>query len=348
MDSFINFLNHNSPSGNEQSAREWLYHNTKSYKSIELEKDVNGNIYGILNKRHDSFKIMIEGHIDEIGGQITNIDENGFIYFREVGGVDRKTLPSQRVMFTNGVYGIIGKKAIHLEDEEEQEKVYKIKELYIDCGFQSRDEALQKLEIGDYFTFAPNALVFQNDMICSKGIDDKVGAYIAFEVLKKLSEDKSFKTCVYAVGTTGEEIGVIASGATTIADNIKPDISISIDVNFASDAPNDDKNMLGDISLGKGIMIARNADTNPKLYDLFKRVNFDRQYQVTADTCASGGTNAAYIKCRNKGIATFAVGIPCRYMHTSGEMISYKDVTNAIELLVKFIKNISKHMILIP
>ena len=347
---FINFLNRQSPSGCEVNARDWLYHNTKNYKGIELTKDVNGNLYGVINKKNDKFKVLIEGHIDEIGGQITNIDENGFIYFREVGGMDRKALPSQRVMFTNGVYGIIGKKAIHLEDEEEQEKVYKIKELYIDCGFRNKDEAMQKLDIGDYFAFAPNALIFQNNRICSKGIDDKVGAYIAFEVLKELSADKTFKTYVCAAGTVQEEIAPFSAGAMTIADTIKPDVSISIDVNFASDAPNDDKNQLGDISVGGGMIVSRNADTNPILYQLLKELSFNNYipFQTTADTCAAGGTNAVFVRVKNKGIATLSVGIPCRYMHTSGEVISFNDVQSTIELLVQFIEHLRPNMSLIP
>ena len=351
MDSFINFLNRQSPSGCEVNARNWLYQNTKNYKGIELTKDVNGNLYGVINKKNDKFKVLIEGHIDEIGGQITNIDENGFIYFREVGGMDRKALPSQRVMFMNGVYGIIGKKAIHLEDDEEQEKVYKIKELYIDCGFRNKDEAMQKLDIGDYFAFAPNALIFQNNRICSKGIDDKVGAYIAFEVLKKLNANKKFKTYVCAAGTVQEEIGPFAVGAMTTVETIKPDVAISIDVNFASDAPNDDKNRLGDISLDNGMIVSRNADTNPILYQLLKELpslNYIPPFQITADTSASGGTDAVFIRVKNKGVATLNIGIPCRYMHTSGEMISFNDVQATIDSLVCFIEHLRPNMSLIP
>lgn len=348
MDAFINFLNQNSPSGCEIGTRDWLYHNTKRYKGIELTKDVNGNIYGVINKKNDKFKVMIEGHIDEIGGQITNIDDNGFIFFREVGGLDIKSLPSQRVLFLNGIEGVIGKKAIHLETDEEQEQVLKIKDMYIDCGFKNKEEALQYLEIGDWFTFKPNVALLQNFLICSKGIDDKVGAYIAFEVLKKLNENKKFKTCVCAVGTTQEEI--TSSGAITAANVINPDVCITIDVNFASDVPNDDKNRLGDISLGNGMIVSRNADTNPILYQLLKEVSSNRYipFQVTADTSASGGTNAVFIRVRNKGVATLNVGIPCRYMHTSGEVISFHDVQSAIELLVDFITSIRPDMSLIP
>ena len=349
MDSFINFLNRQSPSGCETGARNWLYHNTKKHKGIELTKDVNGNIYGIINKKNDKFKVMIEGHIDEIGGQITNIDDNGFIFFHEVGGLDVKSLPSQRVLFLNGIEGVIGKKAIHLETDEEQEQVLKIKDMYIDCGFKNKEEALQYLEIGDWFTFKPNVALLQNSLICSKGIDDKVGAYIAFEVLKKLNENKKFKTYVCAAGTTQEEI--TSSGAITTAETIKPDVSITIDVNFASDAPNDDKNQLGDISLGNGMIVSRNADTNPILYQILKELpslNYIPPFQTTADTSASGGTNAVFIRVKNKGVATLNIGIPCRYMHTSGEVISFNDVQATIDSLVCFIEHLRPDMSLIP
>lgn len=350
VDGFVNFLGQNSPSGCETGARSWLYHNTKNYKGIELTKDVNGNIYGVINKKHDKFKVMIEGHIDEIGGQITNIDDNGFIFFRGVGGLDVKSLPSQRVLFLNGIEGVIGKKAIHLETEEEQVQVLKIKDMYIDCGFKDKEDALDHLQIGDWFTFKPNVSLLQNFLVCSKGIDDKVGAYIAFEVLKKLSANKKFKTYVCAAGTVQEEICPFAVGAMTMAETIKPDVSITIDVNFASDAPNDDKNRLGDISLGNGMIVSRNADTNPILFQFLKELmgNGCGHFQVTADTSASGGTNAVYIRAKNKGVASLNVGIPCRYMHTSGEVISFNDVQSTIDLLVQFIEYLRPNMSLIP
>lgn len=335
---FIEFLKTSSPSGYEKESREWIIEN---YPELNPYKDVSGNVYGVLDNSNTSKKkIMIEGHIDEIGGQVLYVDDNGFIIFRENGGLDKRALISQRVRFLNGVEGIIGKKTLHVEKEEERDKVKDIDELWIDCGFKDKKEALKYIEIGEYFTFVPNVFELKNNLICSKGIDDKVGAYIAFEVVRRLKKDNYKNASVYAVGNVQEEIG--GFGARSSSYQINPDISVSLDVEFASDIPESDKKGLGEVNMGNGLVLKRNTDTNPVLFDYFKdfcKKNKEK-YQVSATPWSGGGTNAVSIKYQRNGIATIDIGIPNRYMHTSNEIVSWKDIESGINMLVNAIKSL--------
>ena len=345
---FQEFLMTNSPTGNEKESRDWLM---SHYKDLSIAKDICGNVYGnipIYEYNDDMLCIMIEGHIDEIGGQVLHIDDNGYLIFRENGGLDKQSLISQRVRFLNGIEGVIGKKTLHIEKPEDREKVKNIETLWIDCGFKNRKEALKHIDIGEFFTFVPNVSVMWNDLISSKGIDDKVGAYIAFEVIRRLSEEKYQTHEVYAVGTVQEEVGCY--GARSAAYSIHPDICISLDVEFASDIPDGDKNRLGDIKLGEGLVIKRNTDTNPVLFEYFKNYckKHKIKHQISATAWDGGGTNASMIKNSRAGIATIDIGIPNRYMHTSNEVISWKDVESGIDMLVEIIKSIPKDIDLRP
>jgi endoglucanase len=341
---FIDFLLTKSPSGCEKEASNWI--KNKYSDVLKTEKDVLGNVYGKLTNNSEKI-IMIEGHIDEIGGQILHVTDEGFIIFRENGGLDNATLVSQKVQFTNGVIGVIGKTTLHVEDPENIDKVKEIEEVWIDCGFKNKKEALKHVEIGDFFTFMPNVAELHNNLISSKGIDDKVGAYIAFEVAKKLKQDNFKKYQVYAVGTTQEEVG--GYGASVASYNYNPFISISIDVEFASDTPEANKNRIGDIKIGEGLIIKRNTDTNPALFDYFK--NYCRKHklkhQISATAWDGGGTNASLIKHQRSGVATIDIGIANRYMHTSNEVISWNDVETTINNLVEIIKSIPKDFNLI-
>ena len=336
---FIDFLKTKSPSGYEKDASNWLIEKYSS--DLQTGKDVLGNTYGMV-KNISPKTIMIEGHIDEIGGQILHITDDGFIIFRENGGLDKASLISQKVQFMNGIVGIIGKQTLHIEKPEERKEIKEIEDLWIDCGFKNKKEALKNVDIGDFFTFMPNAVELNNNLICSKGIDDKIGAYIAFEVAKKLKQSNYKNYEIYAVGTTQEEVG--GFGASAVSYNFKPFICISIDVEFASDMPNSNKNRLGEIKLGDGLVIKRNTDTNPILFDYFKNYckKHKLKHQISATAWDGGGTNASLIKHQREGIATIDIGVPNRYMHTSNEVVSWNDVESGIDMLVKIIKSIPK------
>ena len=341
---FIDFLNTSSPTGYEKEARDWIVNNFKDDK-LTIYKDVMGNVIAKTAPCH-SQSIMLDGHIDEIGGQVLHINEEGFIIFRRNGGLDKAALISQRVRFLNGIEGVIGKTTLHVEKPSEREKVKEIEDIWIDCGFKNKKEALEFIDIGDYFTFVPNVTELKNDLICSKGIDDKVGAYIAFSVIQKLAHNKKVNYQIFAVGSSQEEIG--GYGAKSVAYNINPKICISLDVDFASDIPSSNTNRIGDIKIGEGLIIKRNADTNPVLFDYFK--NYCKKHKIKHQISggSDGGTNASSMKYQRGGIATIDIGIPNRYMHTSNEIVSWKDIEEGIDMLVKIISSIPAEIDLIP
>lgn len=339
---FIDFLKTNSPTGYEKEARNWLIEN---FNDIETSKDINGNVYA--ETHHTNLPIiMIEGHIDEIGGQVLYIDDDGYIIFRRNGGLDNAALISQRIRFLNGIEGVIGKTTLHVEKPSEREKVKSPEDIWIDCGFKNKKEASKFIEVGDFFTFLPNVTELQNDLICSKGIDDKVGAFIAFAVASKLNTEKELNYKIVASGTTQEEIG--GYGAQGASYNVMPKFCISLDVDFTSDIPTSNKNRIGDIKLGEGLILKRNADTNPVLFEYFKSYckKHKIKYQISGGDC--GGTNASTIKYQRGGIATIDIGIPNRYMHTSNEIVSWKDIESGIDMLAKIIKSIPGNIDLKP
>lgn len=341
----IVFLKTCSPCGFENEARDWFYN--KSAKMDIRSKDVMGNVYCGINTDSD-FSILLEGHIDEIGGQVLDFDENGHVFFRECGGLDDASLVGVPVyFFESGIVGVIGRKTLHLLSGEEREKVYRQEDVWIDCGFKDQKEAQKKLNVGEYFTFVPNAF----DMgrcICSKGIDDKVGAFIALKVVEKLKAKKFKKFGVYAAGTVQEEMG--GFGARALVSNLKPNAVISLDVDFATDIPDNKKSKSGTAKLGDGLIYKRNCDVNiPFFNHAVKTLNKNKiKYTVSASAWCGGGTNAVSIKYQNGGIATLDVGIPNRYMHTPCEIISFDDVENGINGLVKIIESMDKDFNFIP
>ena len=157
---------------------------------------------------------------------------------------------------------------------------------------------------------------------------------------KEVQKDNYKNASVYAVGNVQEEIG--GFGARSSSYQINPDISISLDVEFASDIPESDKKGLGEVNIGNGLVLKRNTDTNPVLFDYFKdfcKKNKEK-YQVSATPWSGGGTNAVSIKYQRSGIATIDIGIPNRYMHTSNEIVSWKDIESGINMLVNAIKSL--------
>jgi putative aminopeptidase FrvX len=325
-----------SPSGFEQQAIEAWKQRTQNF-SDEISVDVHGNCIAKLSKAK-SPKVMLAGHIDEIGYMIKYIDKNGYLYFSCVGGIDLHLVPGQRVWIKTDqgrVLGVIGKKPIHMLEESERKKVSKLEQMWIDIGCSTKEQASKIVEIGDVAVPAVGYEQIREDKVVGRGFDDKVGAFVVSEVLKELTNCQ-FNASVYGVATVQEEIGL--RGARTSCYGISPDIGIAIDVAFASDFPQMDKKKIGQIDIGKGPVIARGPNINKKIFDLLiqtaKQDNIP--YQVVAAPRATG-TDANVIQLTKQGVATALIGIPLRYMHTPVELISLIDVENAVKLLKSFI-----------
>jgi len=330
------FLETPSPSGFEQPAAKLFRGHVKDHVD-DVYGDVHGNSIAVLNP-DAPFKFMLAGHIDEIGLMITHIEDNGYIYTGQIGGMDPALLIGQRVRILSAkgeVIGVIGRKAIHQMRPEERTKAVKMDNIWVDIGASSRKDAEKRVAIGDPMVIDVTCRKLTKDLLVSRAMDDKAGAFVVAEVMRALSKRK-LKICVMGVATVQEEIGL--RGAITSSYNVNPDAGIAIDVNFSSDHPDTDKKKLGDLKLGKGPNLHRGANMNPKLEkEIIKTARKHKiGYQMTAHP-GSTGTDANAMQLSRGGAATYLISIPNRYMHTPVEVISLGDLDKIIKLITNFL-----------
>jgi len=331
-----NLMKQPSPSGFEAPVQKVVRARMKTIAD-RVAGDVHGNLIGALNEKA-RVKVMLAGHADEIGLMITHIDANGFIFFAAIGGWDSLVAVGQRVCITTAkgpVYGVIGRKPIHMLDTAERDKGIKLEDLWIDIGAKNKADALKSAAVGDSVVITPDFIELKNELVSSRAFDDRVGAWIVTEVLGALRR-KKLNVAVYAVSTVQEEIGL--RGAITSAYHIKPDIGIAVDVGFTSDYPGGDPKKVGDIALGKGPILHRGANINPVLGRLLgdtahrKKIKF----QMQAEPHGSG-TDANVMQLSRGGCATALVSVPNRYMHSPVEVVSLRDLDATVALIAEAI-----------
>lgn len=332
-----------SPSGFEREAQKLVRSEMEKFAD-EVRTDVLGNVIGVVNPEGRP-RVMLAGHVDEIGFMVKYIDDQGYIYFAPIGGVDAHLVPGERVYIhtKNGpILGVVGKKPVHLMEAKDRERVVPLHEQWIDIGARDKKEAQKLVRIGDPITFAVGFQRLQNDLIVARGTDDKMGAFVVTEALRRLSRRRP-KAAVFAVSTVQEEIGL--RGARVSAFGIEPDVGIAVDVGFATDYPTIDKRRIGEVSLGKGPILHRGANINPKVEELlFKAAEEEGiPYQLTGEPRGTG-TDANIIQLTRAGVATGLVSVPNRYMHTPSEVISLSDLENAVRLLVAFVERLEPDM----
>ena len=271
------------------------------------------------------------------------------IYIRKNGGIDVYCIPGSQVVIRTSsgeeLFGIIGKKPIHLIAPEERNKNIELHTLWIDTGL-SPYEVKKKISIGDVVAWKSNMIYLSDTKISSKGLDDKVGVYIISQVLKKLSSSENDSIQVCGVASVQEEVG--NRGAIICGHKVNPDIAICIDVDFATDVPDCPKTKYGDIALGKGVVIHRSIDNTSSITSLVENIAKENniKHQVSARTLAVGGTNAVVLQQTKDGIMTISLGIPCRYMHTPVELCDLDDIESAIELLYLIITKINSEILI--
>lgn len=339
---FLNtILNTHSVSGFENEMREEFLNYTKEFVD-STDVDKMGNAYASIARSTDSKIYLLEAHMDEIGFQVVYIDDNGYVYIRANGSVDAQCVPGSQVdiITSSGEYinGVIGKTPIHLLNSEERSKCQEISSLWIDTGL-CKEQVVNKVSIGNPVTIRPNLLYLSENVISSKSLDNKIGVFIISQVLKRLSGVNEKSLDVHGVATVQEEVG--HRGAYVCESKICPDLTISIDMDFATDVPNCQKTKYGDISLGRGVVIHRSIDNDiPLTYTLEKLAKeLNIKHQVSARNMPVGGTNAFVLQQSQGGNKTISLGIPCRYMHTPVEMCDINDVKSAIDLIYKYIIN---------
>lgn len=299
----------------------------------ETEIDALGNVIGILNKGKKP-KIMLEAHLDEIGLMVKNIDENGFISFVEIGGVDTAILPSAEV-YIHGkerVYGVIGAKPPHLQEKDESEKIYKIDNLFIDTGYNA-DEVKALINIGDAITFSAKSTQLMGGKIATKSIDNRMGVYVLVECLKRL-KNQNIDAEVVALASVQEEVG--CRGAKVGAYKIEPDCAIIIDVTHGVSPYTTSTE---GFELGSGVAIAVGPNLHPELTQKMIDVAENNNIPYTIEVCAGhSGTDAWQIQISKKGIPCILVSTPLRYMHTSVETVQMSDIDAVINTICTLIE----------
>jgi putative aminopeptidase FrvX len=332
-------LETSSPSGFEDEAARIWRQEAESFAD-EVTVDSSGTSYARL--KGDGPLVMIEGHIDEIGVMISHIDDDGFLWFKPIGGWDDQVLVGQRIRITGTdgpVVGVIGKKAIHQMDPDERDKVSKIKTLWIDIGAADGDAARSRVSIGDAGVVEQPVLQLGDDLIACRGLDNRVGAFVALEALRMLAGGDRPAADVWAVAPVQEEIGL--HGGKTSAYNLNPDVAIAIDVTHASDQPDADIRGNGKVKLGGGPALARGSAIHPAVYQMLvdaAKVD-DIPYHVEIAPVYSG-TDADSIARVRAGIPTGLVSIPNRYMHSPSEIVSLTDLENCSRVIASFTRRL--------
>ena len=338
-----------SPSGYEGPVREIWRTEIGNYAD-EVEVDLHGNAIAVHHPGGTP-RIMLAGHMDELGFQVVHVDDKGYIYFTTIGGFDLGLVPGRKVRIhtrKGPVLGVIGKKPIHLMDDDERKNVPKKHELWIDIGARDAKEAGKLVAIGDPVTYDANFEMLRRDLAVSRGFDDKMGAFVVAETLRCVSQArKKAKAALYAVATVQEEVGL--RGAQTSTYGIDPLVGIALDVTFATDHPGTDKRKDGAVEIGKGPVLTRGANVNPVVFDRLVAVAEKNKvpYQVQAEPGGTG-TDANAMQLSRAGVATGLVSVPLRYMHTPVEVLSLEDLDHTVKLLTEFVLEVDEKTRFIP
>jgi len=331
--------------GNEREVREVMQKYIEPFAE-EVTTDGLGSLIAKKTGAANGPKIMVAGHLDEVGFMVTRIDDKGFIRFQTVGGWWSQVMLAQRVTIVTrkgDVTGVIGSKPPHILPAEARKKPVDIKDMFIDIGASSREEAAEwGIRPGDmvvpYFEFT----VMNNEkMLLAKAWDNRIGCAIAIDVMKYV-QNKQHENIVYGVGTVQEEVGL--RGAKTSAHQIGPDIAFGVDVGIAGDTPGvTEKEAMGKMGKGPQIILYDASMVSHKgLRDFVTDVADELNIPYQFDAMAGGGTDSGEIHMTANGVPSLSVTIATRYIHSHAAMLHRDDYENAVKLLGEVILRLDR------
>ncbi|RLE63150.1 MAG: M42 family peptidase [Thermoprotei archaeon] len=339
-----------APSGHEDR----MIHFLKDYMSNYADKveiDSIGNVIAVIEGEDAKApRIMVSAHMDEIGLVIRRIEDNGFIRFERLGGVEPKTLFSREVQIVTErglVDGIIGVRAHHLAAY--QKEIEPVSKMYIDIGVQSREEAIKLgVKVGDPVVFKPNFKILNGKHVSSKAMDNRVGLLILLETLKALSRERPRAT-IFFVGTVLEEFNV--RGVLPAAFKISPYAVFCLEIGVATDTP-DLKDLGPDLRLGRGPAISLfsfhgrgtlgGLIPHPQLVKFIEKVANEVNIPCQRSTFFGGLSEASFLPVLKEGIPAVDIGVPCRYTHSPNEVVAISDIEATKKLMVNILKNIDE------
>ena len=327
----------NGVSGNENEVREYIKSKINGLCD-SIEVDTIGNIIAYKKGSSGKLKVMLSAHMDEVGFMVSGYMEKGFLKFKSVGGIDSRILPGKRVVIgKKRLKGVIGAKPLHQQSPEEREKIAKIKDLYIDIGAETKEEAEKLAPLGEFVAFDSDYVELGKDCIKAKALDDRVGCAVLMEVLKY-----NFEFDLYACFTVQEEVGL--RGAQVAAFKIMPDVALVLEGTTCADVPEvkpfDFSTELGD---GAALtLVDRTCYSDRKLvqflYDTAVKNGIKVQYKQTT----TGGNDAGQIQRTGMGVKTASISVPCRYIHSPVSVMNRSDFECVERLTLAALNEINK------
>jgi putative aminopeptidase FrvX len=305
----------------------------------EVSTDVVGTPLALVAPKHDARsparRLLVMGHIDEIGLIVTHIDDQGYLWFGSVGGWDAQILVGQRVTLDTRqgpVTGVVGKKPIHLLREEDRKKVAEIRDLHIDIGAKDGADARERVRIGDVAVIDADPVELPNGRLVSRALDNRLGSFVALEVARLVAQAGGAEWELASVAVAQEEITF--GGSRTSAFALEPDAAIVVDVTHATDAPGVEVKEIGKHELGSGPVISRGSTLHPGLFELLHETAEREQIPFTLEASARAtGTDADAVHISRAGVPTGLVSIPIRYMHSPVELVQLDDVHACARLI---------------
>lgn len=325
-------------SGDEKEATRVMKKYLEGYAD-EFTYDNLGSIIAI-KKGSSDLRVMLSGHVDEVGFVVSKIEKEGYLRMTPVGGWWAHVLPAQRVSVVTKegkvFMGVIGSVPPHNLTPEVRKRVMELKDLYVDLGVKDKEE-IDSLGICIGDSIVPYSEYFamtNKDYVCCKAFDDRIGAAVCVEVMRNL-KDKEHPNTLYSVGTVQEEVGL--RGARTATYKVKPDLAIAIDVTMSHDIPSDNKH---DTKLGNGVAISildGSAIGHKGLIRYLADLAKEKNIKITYDSLLGGGTDSGEIHKSFEGVVNLTLSIPCRYFHSHNSIINLKDYQACIDLITEFI-----------
>ncbi len=334
IDFLTRYLNNASPTGFEAEGQKLWMDYVKPYVDTFIT-DTYGSAVAVINPEAQ-YKVVIEGHADEISWYVNYITDNGLIYVIRNGGSDHQIAPSKRVNIhtPNGIVkGVFGWPAIHTRSRNKEEGA-RIDNIFVDVGCSSKDE-VEKLgvHVGCVITYPDDFMILNENKFVCRAIDNRMGGFMIAEVARLLHENKKkLPFGLYITNSVQEEVGL--RGAEMITKTIRPNVAIVTDVCHDTSTPMIDKKIEGDLQMGKGPVIAYAPAVQNKLRQLIVETAQEKSipFQRHASSRVTGTDTDAFAYS-NGGVASALISLPLRYMHTTVEMVHRDDVENVIRLI---------------
>jgi putative aminopeptidase FrvX len=286
--------------------------------------------------------LAVIAHIDEIGIVVTHVDDEGLVHFRPIGGWSAEVLHAQRVAISTrdgSVTGVVGR-PVRKPKRGETPPPLDLDTLFVDIGARNGDEARSLVRPGDPGVIAGEPVELPNERIVSRALDNRLGAYVALEVTRRVAEAGGVAGEVAGVAAVQEEVGDFG-GARTTTFALEPQVALAVDVTWATDVPGADPKEMGEHKLGSGPAISRGSTINPQVFELLAQTAEDESIPYTIEvSTGTTSTDMDAVYLSRAGLATGLISIPLRYMHTPTEMVALEDVENVIRLIVAFARRL--------